>query len=604
MIEVNEDNFEKEVLKSDKPVAVDFWAEWCVDPNSTWILTDNNILKPAKDIFSKDNLLTFDGKKIVSDSVKKSFTSSMLGNCKNISTETNRSIKVTDEHQFFSQEGWKSAADLKNGDKIAVMPLYTVSKESITEEPRLILDEGDIVNSASSRMRIDNYLNELKEENLLPLKLNNPKLSIIAKLLGAIFTDGNLYQDKENNYREISFSLGTEKDKEDIIKDLNKLGFNKIDSKIIKREINVNNRKYNIVIYRVRLHSTALWLLLKALGAPIGDKTNLNYGLPKWLLESNPFIKREFLAAFMGGDGPKISLRLSKSKIVNKKPYNTLSLNDIEFHKNPEVVDSGIKLASQLCTLFNGLGIETENVFIENDNYIKKDGKISKIIHISFKSNFENAFALYHNIGYRYAYTKEIESRYSAEFLRRILGKRTEWFNTHHDVINLNKEYGYGYRRISRILSLHPHTVWQWIKKGVKPTIKKHYIKYPEWLEENTKGLPEGMVWEQVKEVKEIYLKSVQKIAMENNHNFIANSFLVHNCGPCKTMSPLFEELSKEIKEIKFAKLNVDNNQELASSFGVMGIPTFLIFSKGKEVGRFVGSTSKSDLKNKIQSVI
>ncbi|HLC86343.1 MAG TPA: thioredoxin [Candidatus Nanoarchaeia archaeon] len=84
----------------------------------------------------------------------------------------------------------------------------------------------------------------------------------------------------------------------------------------------------------------------------------------------------------------------------------------------------------------------------------------------------------------------------------------------------------------------------------------------------------------------------------------VAIDFWAEWCSPCKTMSPIFEELSKELKEAKFAKLNVDENQELASSFGVMGIPTFLVFNKGKEVGRFVGSMPKSTLKESIKGVI
>ena len=84
----------------------------------------------------------------------------------------------------------------------------------------------------------------------------------------------------------------------------------------------------------------------------------------------------------------------------------------------------------------------------------------------------------------------------------------------------------------------------------------------------------------------------------------VAIDFWAIWCGPCKVMSPLFDELSKEMKDVKFAKLNVDDNEEIASRFSVMGIPTFLVFNKGKEVGRFVGSMSKTDLREKIKSVV
>ena len=75
-------------------------------------------------------------------------------------------------------------------------------------------------------------------------------------------------------------------------------------------------------------------------------------------------------------------------------------------------------------------------------------------------------------------------------------------------------------------------------------------------------------------------------------------------CGPCKAMGPTFEELSKEMKNITFAKLNVDENSNIASELGVMSIPTFLIFKNGKEVGRIIGANPKSSMKSKIESAI
>jgi len=75
-------------------------------------------------------------------------------------------------------------------------------------------------------------------------------------------------------------------------------------------------------------------------------------------------------------------------------------------------------------------------------------------------------------------------------------------------------------------------------------------------------------------------------------------------CGPCIAMAPIFEGLSKEMKEIKFAKLNVDDNNELASRYSVMSIPTFIVFKKGKEILRQIGGMQKEMLKNKLKSVV
>ncbi len=68
-------------------------------------------------------------------------------------------------------------------------------------------------------------------------------------------------------------------------------------------------------------------------------------------------------------------------------------------------------------------------------------------------------------------------------------------------------------------------------------------------------------------------------------------------CGPCKLMNPVIEELEKEFAgKAEFEKINVDENQEKATKYGVMSIPTYIIEKEGKEVGRKIGVTAKSDL--------
>jgi thioredoxin 1 len=69
-------------------------------------------------------------------------------------------------------------------------------------------------------------------------------------------------------------------------------------------------------------------------------------------------------------------------------------------------------------------------------------------------------------------------------------------------------------------------------------------------------------------------------------------------CGPCKMIAPVLEELNKEITSLKIAKLNVDDNPESASRFGVMSIPTLILFKDGQPVDKMVGFQSKDALKN------
>lgn len=59
-------------------------------------------------------------------------------------------------------------------------------------------------------------------------------------------------------------------------------------------------------------------------------------------------------------------------------------------------------------------------------------------------------------------------------------------------------------------------------------------------------------------------------------------------CGPCRTLTPIIEKVSEE-KSVKLLKVNADDSRELASDFGVRGIPTVIFFKGGQEVDRIVG---------------
>jgi len=72
-------------------------------------------------------------------------------------------------------------------------------------------------------------------------------------------------------------------------------------------------------------------------------------------------------------------------------------------------------------------------------------------------------------------------------------------------------------------------------------------------------------------------------------------------CHPCKMIAPIIEELSSEMKDIKFYKLDVDKSPDVAESYGVMGIPTLILFKDGKESKRIVGLRQKEEIKKELK---
>lgn len=98
---------------------------------------------------------------------------------------------------------------------------------------------------------------------------------------------------------------------------------------------------------------------------------------------------------------------------------------------------------------------------------------------------------------------------------------------------------------------------------------------------------------------------SVLEITKENFQNEVINSqepvlidFWASWCGPCKMMSPIVDEIAKEANDKKIGKINIDEQPELAEQFGVMSIPTLMLFKNGKAISEAVGVRPKQEIIN------
>ena len=73
-------------------------------------------------------------------------------------------------------------------------------------------------------------------------------------------------------------------------------------------------------------------------------------------------------------------------------------------------------------------------------------------------------------------------------------------------------------------------------------------------------------------------------------------------CGPCRMLSPIVEELAAETPDVVFAKVDVDQNPELAIGLGINSVPTLMLFKDGKLVDRSIGVRPKADIKRMIDA--
>jgi thioredoxin 2 len=76
-------------------------------------------------------------------------------------------------------------------------------------------------------------------------------------------------------------------------------------------------------------------------------------------------------------------------------------------------------------------------------------------------------------------------------------------------------------------------------------------------------------------------------------------------CGPCKTMAPQFEKAAGELEpQVRLAKVNTDDEQALAGRFGIQGIPTMILFHRGKEIARQSGAMNAAGIESWVQQAL
>ena len=100
-------------------------------------------------------------------------------------------------------------------------------------------------------------------------------------------------------------------------------------------------------------------------------------------------------------------------------------------------------------------------------------------------------------------------------------------------------------------------------------------------------------------ELNNLYETGVMELDSSNFEQTISSEsptlvdFWAEWCGPCKAMSPVFTRTARKFKKIRFARLNIDQNQDIATKLGIQSIPIFIMFKNGNPIDKVVGAVGE-----------
>ena len=421
-----------------------------------------------------------------------------------IKLASGRVLKASGDHPILTENGYIKAGDLKPGDLVAVYPFEGVEYEE--PEPKVLLTREDFKNEGRQLVKY------LEARGLLPLRMDDPRIGILARILGYFIGDGSfdIYREKNGRKRIITVFYGDEGGLEALRKDL-EFYFNIRASRIYKR-----TRRENVKTawgefettgteYSIKVTSKAFSKLLINLGAPVGKKTDAAFDVPEWIKKAPKWVKRNFLAGLFGADGSKPRLISDEYKYTP----NSISLTAV---KTKELEENLVRFLNSIKELLAEFEVTSHVRKVkEYDNRV--------MYRLVIYSNTREMYNFLSRIGYEYTAQKPYALIF-AEYLRIKI------------VIGENISESNLVQRNRRMRELLPDF--------------ESFLK--------TYGLEGGFVLDPVIEVKRIKSdsKKLYDVGVYHSaHNFIANGVVVHNCGVRLIRTNLTEkEVRPRIKEL------------------------------------------------------
>jgi DNA-directed RNA polymerase beta subunit/intein/homing endonuclease len=494
------------------------WGFLCLTGDSEVLMSNRVDMKKIKDIRDGDWVNTVNRENLLDEpSPIHNWFCKMPDKLFEITTISGRKIKATADHPFLVNKGdgkyeMVKLGELQNGDKMVIRHMVKMIPDENTT--KVIIHEDDVV---------ENYRMEMLERNLLNRPLLLYKLKIIARLVGALNTDGHIGMSKDVNgeykYYNATFYVGEEYDAWQLAHDIQTLEFG---TPSIKYETNNFEDKNN-----GRITTTRVWkvgksgvfaYLMYLMGGFCGKKTNMKRCLPKWLINAEPSIKREFLSAFQGGDGRRISYEKNGNCWRPNLGITSQTTYD-------EFLDDTLEYMKQIATMFGEFNIKCHTRTIK----VKEQSKTQVLI--AFDTGAENLERYADIINYTYCEEKRRISAAAIEHIKIRAFSQKKRRNDYKFVLdNYGKESTQKLVEITNLTINQINKIISKNKKGICPEPRcTSMIEYESIVRENMCN--NGCTSVPILSIVEIEPELVYDFTTySENHSFVSQGFALSNC--------------------------------------------------------------------------
>ncbi|NBD35299.1 MAG: RNA-splicing ligase RtcB, partial [Chloroflexi bacterium] len=452
-------------------------------------------------------------------------------------TETGEEIIATGDHPFWTLDGMKHLETLLPGESLALYPFegvpYKESSDIIVvgeaDIDRILkmLDKGKKGNAASQ------IKNHLRTRGLFPLRLNHSAMPHLLKLLGYVLGDGTLYFTGGKG-KGTTWFYGEREDLEAIRQDIEALGFtpSRIYSRDREHKIVTSYDTYEFEHQETsfKVVGSSFAILLVALGAPVGSKAEQDFRVPSWLLEAPRWQQRLFLAAFFGAE-------LSAPATFDEHGTNfytpVLSMN-----KRERFVESGYSFMNDVSQMLDGFGVETKTISRRREQ-VNKDGSRSIRLRLILSSKSDSLINLWGRVGFEYNQKRRYLGLLAVQYLKLKQRHVAERHTVAQTAVAMQAAGVPPTQIFDELTDEHinkrflERSLYEERKTG--PRVGAHFPDFESYCIEATAGLGEsGMVWSfiaHIEQVENFEADVYDFTVVHPDHNFVANCFVVSNCG-------------------------------------------------------------------------